>query len=309
MATGPTTKREAPNQTPLLLAGDRPIIARVPRRIHIPVVRVGDVPLDVGQAHHARAVLRLADGAAVEVFDDAGNVAAATLVFDGPRAALARIERIDVAEAVSSDAGGLRWSVAAAVPKGERADWMVEKLSELGCAAFIPLATVRSVVLPEGRNKRDRWARIAAESAKQSRRRGVMRIEELTTLTDLARRIADAMARHTEGRARGWFLSTESAAVPARAAIDAGLADPFLLAIGPEGGWTSDEQSALSAAGLTPVGLTRTILRVETAAVAAAAIVATMAVDSTVPRGSIDRVGRDPSDGSAAGPPNDGNPA
>ena len=165
------------------------IIVRVARRVHVPAVRPGELLLDASQAHHARAVLRLGDGATVEVFDDAGNVASGTLAFDGARGAIVRVERIDLSAAEAAAAEGLRWSVAAAVPKGERADWMVEKLSELGCAAFIPLAAARSVVLPEGRsNKRDRWARIAAESAKQSRRRGVMRIAELTPLTELLAR-------------------------------------------------------------------------------------------------------------------------
>lgn len=273
---------------PLPPGAPRPIIAGVPRRIHIPVVRVGDVPLDANEAHHARTVLRLTNGSAVEVFDDAGNAASATLVFDGPRATLARIERIDVATVDAGEAAGLRWSVAAAVPKGERADWMVEKLSELGCGAFIPLATARSVVLPEGRNKRDRWSRIAAESAKQSRRRGVMRIEELTPLAGLVQQVANAGTALSDGPRRGWFLSTGRSAVPARAAINAGFADPFFLAIGPEGGWTSEEEGILSAAGLTPVGLTPTILRVETAAVAAAAIVATLAAGASGPPGVSD---------------------
>jgi 16S rRNA (uracil1498-N3)-methyltransferase len=281
VATGPTTKRKPRIATPLPSGLSRPIIAGVPRRIHIPVVRVGDVPLDADEAHHARTVLRLTEGSAVEVFDDAGNVASAMLVFDGPRAAVARIDRINIAAGDATENAGLRWSVAAAVPKGERADWMVEKLSELGCTVFIPLATARSVVLPEGRNKRDRWSRIAAESAKQSRRRGVMRIEELTLLAGLLQRVADAGTALPDGPPRGWFLSTDRSAVPARAAIDAGFSNPFFLAIGPEGGWTPEEQGILSAAGLTPVGLTPTILRVETAAVAAAAIVAIFAAGAS----------------------------
>src|SRR5687767_15989799 len=79
---------------------------------------------------------------------------------------------------------GLDWTIAAAVPKGDRADWMVEKLSELGVEEFIPLASARSVVLPEGRNKRERWVRIATEAAKQSRRGGVMRVGELTPVAE-----------------------------------------------------------------------------------------------------------------------------
>ena len=110
-----------------------------------------------------------------------------------------------------------------------------------------------------------------------------MRIEELTLLAGLVQRVADAVGTASGKPPRGWFLSTDRNAIPARAAIDAGFADPFLLAIGPEGGWTADEQGMLSAAGLTPVGLTRTILRVETAAVAAAAIVATMTAGTVRP--------------------------
>jgi len=143
----------------------------VARRIHVPVLAVGETRLDEAQAHHARDVLRLTQGAEVEVFDDEGRAACGTLLI-APGAVAVRVEHLDEASAGSS----VRLTVASAVPKGERADWMVEKLSELGVAAFVPLATARSVVLPEGRNKRQRWARIATEAAKQSRRAGVMQI-------------------------------------------------------------------------------------------------------------------------------------
>ena len=86
---------------------------------------------------------------------------------------------------------------------------MVEKLSELGAAAFIPLITARSVVHPEGRGKRDRWQRLATESAKQSRRVGVMRIEELTKLEDALAAAAGA----------GWYLSPGDDAVGVSEAV------------------------------------------------------------------------------------------
>jgi 16S rRNA (uracil1498-N3)-methyltransferase len=145
---------------------------------------------------------------------------------------------------------------------------MVEKLSELGAAAFIPLITARSVVHPEGRGKRDRWQRLATESAKQSRRVGVMRIEELTKLEDAVRdsRVAGGT---------GCFLSTQADASPLTRVTFGG--PTLTLFIGPEGGWSPGEIGHMSESGLTPAGLTTTILRVETAAVAAAAIVGTMA--------------------------------
>jgi 16S rRNA (uracil1498-N3)-methyltransferase len=179
------------------------------------------------------------------------------------------------------------------VPKGERADWMVEKLSEVGCAAFVPLVADRSVVTPKGTGKHDRWVRLATESAKQCRRRGVMRIDApipldvlLARLTTAGRDAADA-ARDAAAAAApagrppvGWFLDTGAAAVPVRRLLltPAPPADLTLL-VGPEGGWSPGEVDRMLGARLTPVALTRTILRVETAAVAAAACVAALWAD------------------------------
>jgi 16S rRNA (uracil1498-N3)-methyltransferase len=221
------------------------------RRLHVSQLHAGVVELPAGQAHHARDVLRIEAGETVELFDDAGQSAVGQLLFDGERAAVSVRE-------VWAAAESFELTIAAAVPKGERADWMIEKLSELGVACFIPLATDRSVVLPGGTNKRQRWERIAVEAAKQSRRAGVMRVEELTP-------VAAAMGS-------GWYLSTEAGAIPIGGMLEKEPAE-LRLFIGPEGGWTDAERAAFAAAGLTAVALTHTILRIETAAVAAAAVV------------------------------------
>jgi 16S rRNA (uracil1498-N3)-methyltransferase len=255
-----------------------PIIAVVARRIHVRHLQLGQpVALDSSEAHHARDVLRLADGAGVEVFDDAGAVGRGVLILSGD-GAFVRVEEDGV---VPSPAVGVSLVVAAAVPKGDRADWMVEKLSELGVAEFVPLAAARSVVLPEGRGKRDRWLRIATEAAKQSRRVGVMRITELMAMNN-------AIARATPAGA-AWFLSTEEEqGTPighALARLPRGQA--ITAFIGPEGGWTVQERQRFTAAGAIPVWLTRTILRVETAAVATAAAVACLAAGGAPP-GALD---------------------
>lgn len=228
------------------------------RRVHVEAVRVGTVPLSADQAHHVRAVLRLAAGTVVVVFDDAGNVAAGPLDFAGEGATV----RVDAV--VPAGTGGLSIVVAAAVPKGDRADWMVEKLSEVGVARFVPVAAGRSVVLPTGRGKHDRWERIATEAAKQCRRAGVMRVDPLTPVAAVVAAVA-----------RGWYLSTAPDATPAAAATS-GLppAGEVTLLIGPEGGWTDAEVAAFAAAGLVGVKLTNTVLRTETAAVLAAGWVA-----------------------------------
>ena len=268
------------------------------RRIHVRDLFAGEIPLDAAQAHHARHVLRLTDGTAVEAFDDAGGVAAGVLVLGPAGDVSVRVDRIDTPGAADwSAAAGVQLTVAAAVPKGDRADWMVEKLSELGAAAFVPLAAARSVVLPEGKNKRDRWVRIATEAAKQSRRAGVMRVGELTPLADALRAVAGSAGAAGGGAAAAtaWYLATEAHARPApvgdavRDLTDRAALTAF---VGPEGGWTDEERRRFEAAGARAVRLTTTVLRVETAAVAVAALVGSLALDA--PRSGDDHRTRSP---------------
>lgn len=239
------------------------------RRARVHHVKAGPITLPPEEAHHLRDVLRMSQGDAVELFDAEGRTAQGT------------IDTIDARSVTVVVTGGirepaaerLRWTVASAVPKGNRADWMIEKLSELGTDRFVPLATQRSVVHPEGKGKRERWMRIADEASKQSRRVGVMQIEELVELSTFLRSL----------KGTGWYFSTEAGAVVG--ITDAPVeASTLNLLIGPEGGWTEEEARLLREAGLTAVSLGTTILRVETAAVAAAAIVAAIVAPRIAPR-------------------------
>ncbi len=205
-----------------------------------------------------RDVLRLEIGSPLELFNDAGQTATGIIKHLNPANVVVEVESVKAAV----DGQAIRVIVASAIPKGDRADWMIEKLAELGVARFIPLAAERSVVLPAGRNKIERWERTAIESAKQSRRSGVMSIAPLTPLDEAI-----------ESAQSGWYLSTGDGAMPARTAIGRSFAEELAMFIGPEGGWTDGEIARMNAAGLTGVSLTSTVLRVETAAVVAAALV------------------------------------
>ena len=231
------------------------------RRVHVAQLNAGEIVLAAADAHHLRDVLRLPDGADVEVFDDAGRTAQGVIVWATAQHVVIKVENIR-----QTTPGGLSWTVASALPKGSRADWMIEKLCELGTALFVPLKTARAVVLPEGQEKRQRWMRLAAQAARQSRRAGVMRIDALTELGSFVQRL-DAPA---------WYFTTEGQALSVSEALKTLHPEParLNLLIGPEGGWTETEMSIMKRPGLTPVRLGGTILRVETAAVAAAAIAA-----------------------------------
>lgn len=270
--SGPVGRGDAPRI--LLPTGKQPtIIAPVPRRVHVLQVRAGTVPLSRDESHHVRDVLRLDAGAEVELFDDAGNVGAGVLEYDGPRV-LARVRQV-----LPPVRPAVHWTIASAVPKGNRADWMIEKLSELGCPRFVPLAAERSVVLPKGENKRSRWLRLAIEAGKQSHRRGTMEIADMATPAQLL----TPSPSQGEGEQEAWYLSPASSAVPVRDLVLRPLPHRLTLFIGPEGGWSPAEIELFARLDVTPVRLTETVLRVETAAVAAAAVVASAFVPNPPP--------------------------
>jgi 16S rRNA (uracil1498-N3)-methyltransferase len=225
------------------------------RRFHVPQVHVGTLTLPPEPSHHARNVLRLKVGDEVELFDDAGDVGQGVIQDLTGQLVLVRIE--SKAQATGM---GIEVHIASAIPKASRADWMIEKLSELGVSRFTPLATERSVVLPEGSGKRDRWNRLAEEAARQSGRAGVMRIDGLTRLDQ----VVDSGA--------GIYCSTEQAADPLAAVMAKHQLSPVRVLIGPEGGWAEKELHLLRARDWQPASLGKNILRVETAALVAATL-------------------------------------
>jgi len=237
----------------------RLIISTVSLRLFASEIFVGEQVLSNAEAHHARDVLRLSTGDAVELFDPAGRVGVATLL---------KLDRRGVTVSVSSilDAPAVvGLEIACALPKGDRADWLAEKLSEIGVTRLVPLIAERSVVVPKGDGKLDRLRRIAVEAAKQSQRVGVMSVDPPMPLRVLLN------DRFVGGR---FVLSTQGATQSLAAALPK-VATPVQLVVGPEGGWTDRELHEMSEAGLTAVSLTTTILRIETAAVVAAGCVAT----------------------------------
>ncbi|MGD0462523.1 MAG: RsmE family RNA methyltransferase [Tepidisphaeraceae bacterium] len=230
------------------------------RRILVPQAHLGRIDLPPAQAHHLRDVLRMSEGAELEIFDSAGASGRGRIVSIAPGSVSIQIEQVDPPRAQRPPL-----AVAAAVPKAARADWMIEKLSELCVDRFIPLAAQRSVVLPRGQAKVQRWRRLAEESARQSGRRYVMRIDPLAeprTVLDQAR--SENMT--------AWYLSPADDAVPIFQ-LAGDMPSGLVLLVGPEGGWSPAEIEAFAAARIVAARITQTILRVETAAVAAAAVV------------------------------------
>jgi len=206
--------------------------------------------LSDADAHHARSVLRLADDD-VTVSDGAGAWRTCRIARDGALAPTGEVAH-DPAP---------RWPllVAFAPVKGERPEWTVQKLTELGIDVIVPIAdAARAVVRWEGeRGGRhvERLRRVAREAAMQSRRTRLPEVREAAPLASFAASLAAPLA---------------SSAAPLAVADPAGApleAAHRAIAIGPEGGFADDEL-----ADAPRVTLGDTILRAETAALAAATL-------------------------------------
>src|SRR5258705_1189500 len=97
------------------------------RRVRVEQVHRGEIEVAKAEGHHARDVLRMKVGEEIEVFEDGGKTAVGRIKRCDRNSVVVRVERVVEAEAI-----GFAWTVASAVPKGNRGDWMIEKLSELG---------------------------------------------------------------------------------------------------------------------------------------------------------------------------------
>ncbi len=210
------------------------------------------------EARHAASVKRLGAGAAVEVFDGLGLVAPGVIESLGRRAL-----RIRVAAIRRVDRARPALIVAAPPPKGARAEAMIDQLSQVGAARFIPLITQRRVVEPR-ETRVAKWRQATAvESAKQCGRAWLIEIDDPTPLADVLRAQRDSV-----------LLVGDSRGDSAHQALhDAGAAPSVALLIGPEGGFTDDEREAIRAAGAAAIALGPHLLRVETAAAVGAAVV------------------------------------
>jgi 16S rRNA (uracil1498-N3)-methyltransferase len=159
-----------------------------------------------------------------------------------------------------------RLTLLLAVFKFDRMEWAIEKCTELGVARMIPVIAQRTDAHlgTAAVKRRERWERIARQSAEQSRR---------TTPPDIGKpiRLKDAVA--LPGSSRILLNETEGEVSLKQALQSHPPTEDLLLAIGPEGGWTDTELELFKHTGWVSASLGDTILRAETAAIAATAIV------------------------------------
>jgi 16S rRNA (uracil1498-N3)-methyltransferase len=228
------------------------------RRFFVDSVRHGAAEVAGEEAHHLTRVLRVEPGQKYEISDNESVYLAEVAEARKTRVVFHLLERI------TPERPSVRLTLAAALIKFDRFEWMVEKATELGVESIVPLETRRSErgLLEAARTRSGRWRRIARESSQQARRARLPEIAEPLRLADW---------RGDDFRCR--FVLDEGGGEPLLAAAPAlrQAEDRVCVLAGPEGGWTEEERAQLTA--WTRVWLGPSILRAETAAMAALAVI------------------------------------
>lgn len=242
------------NCSQILIPNPKESTFSVDARFYAPAaIPFEQVTLDLDESHHFSHVLRGQIGAEVTLFDGLGGEFPATIIGMVKDRAVAQV---NARKAVDREPE-LALTLAVALPKGDRQKVLVEKLTELGVAQWIPLITHRSVARPtESGLNRLRHHVVAA--CKQSGRNRLMEIA--------APRNLDALAAEP-GRS-GWVAHPGS---HAHFDWNGAGTGPLLVVIGPEGGFTDAEIQLLVERGFQVLSLGPRLLRVETAAIAIAA--------------------------------------
>ncbi len=214
------------------------------------------------EAQHASKVMRCRVGDQVTLFDDSGAEFSAEIThIDRTKVRLQVGERRPVDRELP-----VRLTLGVALPKGDRQRWLVEKGVELGVARLVPLITERGVAQPSAKAL-DRLRRAVVEASKQCGRNRLMQIAEPASVADYCRMVPRESCR---------FLASPGGR-PWPAELPRGTGSEVAACIGPEGGLTAEEEAAAVGQAWTPVSLGQRILRIETAAIAVAAVVAVQA--------------------------------
>jgi 16S rRNA (uracil1498-N3)-methyltransferase len=225
------------------------------------------------QAEHMARVLRATVGMEADVV-------AGGHVFHAEVAAVAADEiRFNLIAEVQADPA-LPVTLVVSIYKFDRMEWAIEKATELGVAAIAPVIARRTEKhLAQAAGKRvERWRRLAIEAAQQSRRSDVPAIYDPVQLAERVR--AASSATGETAQAAYIVLAEQERTTTLRRAVEdataqAGTEMPRLeIAIGPEGGWAAEEEALFDANGWRAASLGPRILRAETAALAALAVVA-----------------------------------
>lgn len=230
------------------------------RRFFVPEIRRGTAELTGSDAEHLVRVLRVEPGQVYELSDNR-NLYLAEI-----ETARKSLVVFRITEQLPLPRTAVHITLVPALIKFDRLEWMIEKATELGVSAIHPFEATRTDrgLLQASIKRRTRWERIALEASQQSRR------AHLPTIAPTVR-----LEKALEVEAALRLQLDENPDVPPILRVlpaERTSADRVALLLGPEGGWTDDERTYIVECGWQACSLGATVLRAETAAIAALAV-------------------------------------
>ena len=230
-------------------------------RFYAPPTQINDAHITLAddEAHHLARVLRLPIGAHVYVFDGCGHEYACEISQVGKRHAELTVleQRTDIVESP------LPLTLAVALLKGDKFDWVVQKATELGVTRIVPLLTEHSDIRhaeARAETKLQRWQRIALEALKQCGRRQLVEFVEPVSWPQFCAEEASDQKVTLSERGGQWLKDLPTTTASA------------CVAVASEGGWSEAELALAAQHGFVPVHLGARILRAETAAITGVAL-------------------------------------
>ena len=227
-------------------------------RFYCPVVLTSGttIELPVALAHHAVRVLRLKPDAPIVLFNGDGGQYPAILIVDEKRA----YAELGPHDPVERELNG-EITLVQGVASGDKMDWIIEKAVELGASRIVPITAQRSVLQLKAERlakRMDHWRRITQSASEQCGRNRLMDVQEPCTLQQYLSNTAD--------RSSTLFCHPAGEQTLAEALKNAQQNLVFL--VGPEGGWSDEEQALVDRQGLVAVRFGTRVLRTETACLA-----------------------------------------
>jgi len=236
------------------------------RRFFVDEVRNGQAEIEGDDAHHLTRVLRVEAGQMFEITDNSRVWLAEVDVARKNLVRFAVVHEIDRGPELPDTV------LYMALIKFERFEWAVEKATELGVTRIVPVEASRSERGLEGGAKKrvERWRKLAREASEQSRRLRAPDVSDAIRFRDLV----------SVGSGVRVWLDEQAGAPPLADVLSAAGKEEIGLAIGPEGGWADPEREQFAAAGWKGSSLGPLVLRAETAACAALAVVVQARIQS-----------------------------
>ncbi len=232
-------------------------------RFYVSPEKVGkeDILIDGKEAHHILDVMRMQDGDKVVVFDGTGNEYIGFIKNTDRTARRLLVEIIRTEKPSSKRVPEI--TLAQALPKKGKMDYIIEKATELGASEVIPLVSDRTIVRPDDagcRKKVERWKKLAVEAAKQCGRTDVPEIDAVTEFSEMI----DRMDRYD----LVLFACLTDKTISLRKSLEGFKSGKILVFIGPEGDFTPEEMKMADVENCRFVSLGKRVLKSDTAGLA-----------------------------------------